>query len=173
MNLFIRDTLRPICSFIYHILWLLFFIVIIGIVIICLLHYIGTRELPKLGTEEMVVLAVGFLVWIVLVQLFGYWKNILKSELPHYLSMLYLQELIVLFNGHISVEDNPRIYKHGIGYRTLNSNILTDPKEAADSTRYIRIVTVDRVHTLIYKSLVDNEGKIMEQVKKIIAERAD
>lgn len=173
MKYFIRDTLRLICSFIYHILWFLFFIVIIGISIICLPHYIGTRELPKLNTEEMMVLAVGFLMWIVLVKLSRYWKNALKSELPHYLSMLYLQELIILFNGNISVGDNYRVYKHGIGYCTLNGSVLTPPEEARDSTRYIRIVTVDNIHALIYRSQVDNEGEIMEQIKKVISDRAD
>ena len=172
MNYIIRDTLRLICSFIYHILYFLFFIAIIGIIIICLLHYIGTRELPKLNTEEMLVLAGSFLTWIVLVQIFKYWKDVLKSHLTHYFSMLSLQELIILFNGEISVEDKNRIYKHGIGYCSLDGYSVTSPKEAANSNIYILFMTTDGKNVLIYKSQVDNEKKIMEQIKNIISKRA-
>lgn len=172
MKYLIKDVLRLICSFIYHFLWLLFFIAVVGIAAICLLHYIGRGEMLSLETREVVVAVVAFVVWIVLIRVFGCWKDAFQTQVFHYLSMLSLQELIGLLGNGIDIEDKQRIYKHGIGYRSLNGYSLVTPDEVNDAT-YFRFQTIDGHNVLVTKSSVENEGKIIKAIEKIIAERAD
>lgn len=171
MKYLIKDVLRLICSFVYHLLWLLFFIAVIGIAVICLLYYIGRCEMLSLKTEEVAMAVVAFVAWIALVRVFGCWKDALKTKVFHYLSMLTLQELIALLERGIYIEDKQRIYKHGIGYRSLEGCVLITPDELAGETECVPLRTTDGENVLVGKRLVEDEGKIIEAVERIIADR--
>ena len=74
--------------------------------------------------------------------------------------------------------------EEGVAARVLDANGVTADKVKELISQLIfpnqnvgtigeGIVTVDNIHALIYRSQVDNEGEIMEQIKKIISDRAD
>lgn len=168
------DLWRTLCYIIYYILWFLFFVAFLGFSIISLLYFIGRDAPMQLRKSDVLVLVVGFVIWILLVYLFGKWRKAPLSDLTAHLSKLSLQELIVLFKGDIYVEDTQRIYKKNrIGFRSLDGFFLVDPDEAYHSGNYKCFRTADFKHVLIYKSQVEDEKKIREKIKQIIANRRE